>query len=728
MQGLTVNTNRKVLVIDQQSDLSGFLATLFAEMNWQVMWLSDSQDCDQCVRDWWPDIVVLNADKPELGAIDACEKLRNIWSDLPILLTAEHHSAELAQQAYDKGATDFVSRSMDVDLLRLRMRYLMRASDLIKDLDSRGKRLASAQKIAKLGHWQWDFEDSCFSISQEIAAIFELNTNTFNGRCRLADLLAKVHPMDRSLLNETFVRAKTEKIGFSLEYRLKVGRKEKIIFQEAVVFQENGGDDCILLGTVQDITSRKHAEEKILRLAYYDDLTGLPNRTFLKEHLSLVLESARRNDRCVAILSLDLDHFGRINTSLGHNIGDQLLKCVSDRLISCLRQSDCIARVSANHEMILGNCQVDAIARFDGDNFVILLSEINRPEDAASVAARIIKTVEEPLNVHGNHLVLTATIGISLFPLNGDCIDEILANADAALNFAKTQGRNSFQFFTAEINDIARTRMGLENDLRVALKEGQLELFYQPKVDLQTSTVSGMEALVRWRHPERGLIPPFEFIPLAEETGLIVPLGEWVLNEACRQNAAWLAEGHKDMTVSVNVSARQFAEGTLVKTVTETLRKTGLEPQFLELEITEGILMHDTRMTVRYLRQLQELGVKISLDDFGTGYSSLSYIRNFPIDTLKIDRSFLLNINQDEASLAIVGAIITLAQALGMKIVAEGVEDEATLQLLSCRGCHEIQGYYFSPPIPALEFIDWVKKNGWVDQLNSAIKMVANRS
>lgn len=726
MQDLSVNTSRKVLVIDQQSDLSDFLAKLFADIKWQISWLADVKDCDDHIRDWWPDMVVLSADNPQLDGIQACEQIRRIWPDLPILLTAESHSTELAQLAYDKGATDFVSRSMDLDLLRLRMRYLMRTSDLIKDLDSRGRRLESAQKIAKLGHWQWDFEDSCFSISHEIASIFELNAQTFNGRCGLGEILARVHPLDRSLLNETFVRAKTEKIGFSLEYRLKMGSREKIIFQEAVVFQDDGDQEFILLGTVQDITSRKHAEEKILHLAYYDDLTGLPNRTFLKEHLSLVLESARRNNRCVAVLSLDLDHFGRINTSLGHDIGDQLLKSVSDRLINCLRQSDCIARVSSSQGMTMGDCQVDAIARFDGDNFIILLSEITRPEDAASVATRVIKTIEEPVSVHGNHLVLTATIGISLFPQNGETIDEILANADAALNYAKTRGRNSFQFFTAEINDIARSRLDLENDLRIALKEGQLELFYQPKVDLDTCTVSGMEALVRWKHPQRGMIPPFEFIPLAEETGLIVPLGDWVLHEACRQNAAWLAEGRKPLAVSVNVSARQFAEGTLVKTVTETLRNTGLAPHLLELEITEGILMDDTRMTVRYLRQLRELDVKISLDDFGTGYSSLSYIRNFPIDTLKIDRSFLQNINHDEASLAIVGAIITLAQALGMRIVAEGVEDEATLKLLSSRGCHEIQGYYFSPPIPAEEFIAWVERNDWMEQLNSAIKIAAN--
>lgn len=722
MSEVADSRKQRILVVDDDAECRNTLQLTLEENGFVVLTLDNAKEALNQLWDWRPDLVLTDVAMPGMDGFDLARKIRKSMGleYLPVVIMTATDCEGTINKAYEAGATDYLVKPLNVVLLRHRLLYLLRVSRMMDTLRQSEKRLENAQRIAKLGNWQWDLANNFLSISPQVYDIFNISRTTYRGDYQ--SLLARVHPEDRDLVEDTFTKALNERRGFCLEYRLQLNDlQEKIVYQEAQLFDGSHGGQPVLIGTVQDITERKRTEERILHLAYYDDLTGLPNRTFLKEHLNFVLEAARRRERSLSVLSLDLDHFGRINNSLGHEIGDHLLKIVSQRLAGCLRQSDCVARMGApSRSLTESGRRVDAIARIDGDNFVVLLSDINRAEDAASVATRIVKSLEQPLEIEGNHLVVTSSIGIAVYPENGDTIEELLSNADAALNYAKNRGRNSFQFFTGEINNIARERLALENDLRRAIDQGELELHYQPKIDIQSRQVCGMEALVRWNHPRKGMIPPFNFIPLAEETGLIVPLGEWVVTEACRQTKAWIDQGMEPMVVSVNISARQFTEGTLVQVVTNALRTTGLDPKYLDLEITEGILMDDTRMSTRILKQLREMGVHVSLDDFGTGYSSLSYIRNFPIDTLKIDRSFLMDITKDETSVAIVGAIITLSMALGLRIVAEGVEEAEQLKLLGEKGCHEIQGYLFSRPLPSAQFIEWLRSRDWLEHFNAA--------
>ncbi len=454
---------------------------------------------------------------------------------------------------------------------------------------------------------------------------------------------------------------------------------------------------------IRDVTERKKAEEQIRYLAYYDSLTGLPNRTFYKELLSRALFLAKRHNWTIAILFIDLDYFKRINDTLGHDIGDQLLRAVADLIKTCIRKSDFIARSEENE---LEN----AVARPGGDEFIALLNEITHSQDASRVARRILKELARPLILAGHEVFVTASIGIALYPLDGDDAESLLKNADVAMYHAKNQGRNNYQFYTKSMNATALQQLALENDLRKALDRGEFLLYYQPTIDVQTRTIIGAEALVRWNHPNKGMISPGEFIPLAEETGLIVSIGEWVLRTACAQNRAWQNVGIKPFRVAVNLSGRQFDQEGLIEVVSSAIRDTGLDPQYLELEITESTIIKNPEKAVITLQKLKEMGIWLSIDDFGTGYSSLGNLRKFPIDTLKIDRSFVMNMTTDSDDAAITTAIIAMAHNLKLGVIAEGVVSEDQQSFLCDQGCDAVQGYLFSRPIPAEEFIKLVKE------------------
>lgn len=426
-------------------------------------------------------------------------------------------------------------------------------------------------------------------------------------------------------------------------------------------------------------------QDKLNYLAYYDVLTGLPSRSLFQDRLSLALTQANRNKDMLAVLLLDLDDFKNINDSLGHNSGDQLLKQFASRLAGSVRESDTVARLG-------------------GDEFVVILPNVATEEDVTVVTQKFLKLGSEPFTIDGHELFITCSIGISFYPKDGEDAETLLKNADAALYSAKDKGRNNAQFCSAEMNLKALQRFTLENDLRHALKRQEFLVYYQPRVNLRSGEITGMEALVRWQHPEQGLVPPGMFIPAAEDSGLIVPLGAWVLHTACAQNKAWQAAGYKPVCVAVNLSARQFGQQDLVELVTRTLQETGLDAAYLELELTESMIMHDAEATIATLNELKAIGVKFSIDDFGTGYSSLSYLKRFPIDFLKIDQSFVRDITSDPDDAAITKTIISMAHDLGHKVIAEGVETEEQKSYLHLHHCDEMQGYLFSKPVPAKQF------------------------
>ncbi len=442
----------------------------------------------------------------------------------------------------------------------------------------------------------------------------------------------------------------------------------------------------LYIASARDVTARKEAEQHIMYLANHDALTGLPNRILLQDRIRQAIAQARRGNARGAVLFIDLDQFKTINDSLGHDVGDLLLKAVAERLVSGLRSEDTVARQG-------------------GDEFIVVLSSVTNAQDAGTVAQELLDAIAPPYQVKGNELHTSASIGIAIFPDDGEDGDTLLKNSDTAMYHAKEAGRTNYQFFTPEMNQLAAERQSLGTCLRHALERSELLLHFQPMVDMAGGKLVGLEVLLRWQHPEQGLIPPLKFIPLAEETGLIVPIGEWVLKSACLQLKAWQDQGYDLPLLAINLSARQFRQKTLAETIARILDETGVEARFVELEITESILMDNTDEAAETLRKLNDMGLEISIDDFGTGYSSLSYLKRFPIDKLKIDRSFVQDIATDPDDAAIVTAIIALAHSLQMKVIAEGVEEAAQLAFLSRQGCDQYQGYYFSKPLPAAEVV-----------------------
>ena len=463
------------------------------------------------------------------------------------------------------------------------------------------------------------------------------------------------------------------------------GRHHDAIYYKAA-FTRADGSVAGLVGTIVDITERKQAEERIRHLAHFDELTGLPNRSLFNQRLSHALARARRAAEPLAVLFVDLDRFKNINDTLGHEAGDRVLQEIAQRLRGCLRE-------------------VDTVSRLGGDEFVVLIEGASRPADVAEVAQKILAAVARPVALESQEFHLTASIGISSCPGDSDDLQGLMKNADIAMYRAKDQGKNNFQFYSAQTNVHTLERVALESDLRHALERDEFLLHYQPKVDIGSNRVIGMEALVRWQQPGKPLIAPVQFIPLAEETGLIVPIGAWVLKTACLQNKAWQDRGLPRLRVAVNLSPRQFAHEGLLQDVARVLRDTGLDPAWLELEITEGMVMRDPEHAVLLLHGLKAMGIHLSIDDFGTGYSSLSYLKRFPLDSVKIDRSFIKDLPGDGDDAGITQAIIAMAHSLRLGVIAEGVETDEQLRFLRLHECDEMQGYLYSRPVAAEQFV-----------------------
>ncbi|MDA0191014.1 MAG: EAL domain-containing protein, partial [Proteobacteria bacterium] len=484
-----------------------------------------------------------------------------------------------------------------------------------------------------------------------------------------------------------FYRAMWESIRTQGSWQGEIWNRDKNgrVFPEWLsvsVVRDAHGEVDHYVGLFTDISERKRAEERIRHMAEHDALTGLPNRVLLGDRLSQAIAAAQRERRVMALIFLDLDRFKNINDSLGHQIGDRLLQAVAGRIVGTLRGSDTVSRPG-------------------GDEFILLLPEIAHPDAAARIAEKLIEALARPCVIDGHELAVTASLGISIYPEDGEDAETLIRNADTAMYHSKESGRNVYHFFRPEMNARVFERMSLEHSLRRALERSEFRLHYQPQIDIATRRLIGMEALVRWQSPELGLVSPARFIPVAEDSGLILPLGAWVLGEACRQARAWQVAGLPALPVAVNISALQFRQPNFVGVVEQVLAQSGLAPECLELELTESIMMHAAERNIEVLDTLRRMGVKVAIDDFGTGYSSLAYLKRLPIDKLKIDQAFVRDIATDADDAAIIAAIIGLAHNLKLRVIAEGVESEAQLEFLRHGGCQEVQGYLFSPPLPA---------------------------
>jgi diguanylate cyclase (GGDEF)-like protein len=634
-----------------------------------------------------PDLILLDVNMPGISGFECCERLRLSpgGERLPILVLTGQDDDESIAHAYAAGATDFVAKPMRWKILGHHVRYLLRASQALEDLTRSEASLAYAQGLAHVGNWEWRPGNACGHLSGEMCRILRLDPElappTFGA------FLQVVPENERGRLTDAFIKLFKNGAKDSLEHRIvHADGSERIVFQQAEAERDERGHAILLRGTMQDITERRMYEARIEYLATHDALTDLPNRNLLGDRIAQSIAQTHRAGERLALLFLDLDRFKFINDSFGHTVGDGLLKAVAARLLGTVRDSDTVARLG-------------------GDEFVIMAPGLIHAGDAANVAKKILATFAVPFVVAGRELHVTASIGVSIYPEDGDNSNTLLKSSDAAMYRAKEQGRNGFQHYTREMSVQAQERVELESALCLALERQEFELHYQPQVDLNSGQITGVEALIRWHHPTLGMVSPLQFIPLAEETGLILAIGEWVLKTACAQAVAWHLAGYPQLSMSVNLSARQFRQHYMAGLVASALAETGLAAEYLVLELTESLLMKDSHTIVQALRELKAMGVVLSLDDFGTGYSSLSYLKRFPIDVVKIDRSFVHDVTSNVDGASLTKTIITMAQSLKLKTVAEGVETKAQLSFLKRNGCDSIQGYYFSRPLPANEML-----------------------
>lgn len=675
-----------VLIADDDRMVRFMVCEMLRNDGFSVCEAADGIEAVTVFKDLSPDIVLLDVMMPGQDGFASCAAIRSLpdGEHVPVIMVTGLEDIESIRKAYEAGATDFITKPINWLILGQRIRYMWRVS-----LMSRSLRESEENKRALLDA----IPDMMFKVDQSgnILDFKAPNDSRFHFAPR--EIIGK--PMNEILFMEAPQQA-TARISRVLEngstqifeHRSCMGGQWRHYESRFVKSGDNKA-----LAIVRDVTERKEAEEQILQLAFHDSLTGLLNRHRFREHLSHALVQAERFGRLIAVLFLDLDRFKRINDTLGHTIGDLLLQAVADRLRGCVGKIDLPASENLGEDRCV-------LSRLGGDEFVLLLTEIGHIQDAAKGARLILEALKSPFQLLEHEVFISASIGIAIYPVDGRDADTILKNADAAMYSAKDQGRNNFQFYSESMNAAALERLNLENNLRKALDRGEFRLHYQPQLDALTGEILALEALIRWHHPELGLIPPGDFIPVAEETALIVPIGAWVLQTACEQTRQWQRAGFPSVRMAVNISSHQFRKNDLVKTISEALESSGLAPEFLELELTESAIMHNTELAVSMLGELKRMGIRIALDDFGTGYSSLGYLKRFPIDVVKIDRSFIRGVNSDADDAAITLAIIAMAHSLNLKVVAEGVETEEQLSFLRKHGCDLVQGYFHSPAVP----------------------------
>ena len=678
MRSIGEDRRRSVLIIDDDTVFTLLAQVTLGQAGYQAATTHTLAGALELIERERPDLVLMDVELPDGSGLDLCARIRAMPDgiDLPIIMVTGNNDTDSIARAYDVGATDFIIKPIVWPTLPPRVDFSLRARDALLALRaSEQKNRALLQALPDSIH----IIDARGVIAAHIAGGDDVGGDSRHGR-PVEDLVPQAVADSARL----FMQAPGTS-GESATYEFDVGTGDANRAFEARLIPQTDGTFLLIL---RDSTERRHAKEQIEYLAYYDILTGLPNRQSFIRTMDVAIAAARREARMVALIYLDLDRFKRINDNLGHSVGDALLRSVAQRLLLVLRDHGSAA---------------DQIARLGGDEFVICLTEVRSKSDVAVMATRIEQALGEAFECEGHRFVVTPSIGIALYPQDGREIDDLLVKADMAMYQAKDQGRNGHAFYGESMAVRSLGRLELEIDLRRALDAGEFELHYQPKMDLRSGAITGVEALLRWHHADRGWIPPDKFIPVAEETGMIIPIGEWVIREACKQIKSWAATPLAGLSIAANVSVQQFAREDFVDVVLRTLRQLGVNPRQLELEITESLLMRSVESTTGALKRLGAAGLTLSIDDFGTGYSSLGYLRNFPVDALKIDRSFVHDLPTNKDAAAICSAIIAMARELKLKVIAEGVETEAQLAFLRNHRCDQVQGYLIGKPVPADE-------------------------
>ena len=632
-------------------------------------------------------LVLLDLDLPDSQGIATFERVFETAPHIPILVLSNLKDESAASEAIRRGAYDYLLKGhLDRYTLTRALRHAIERKRIEESLFNEKERAQVTLNSIGDAVLSTDLSGNVTYLNRVAESMTGWSRQEAVGR-PVAEVLQLIEGATRkparNPLGSAILENKTIGLTSTCVLIRRDGRELAIEDSTAPIHDRFGQ----VTGTVivlRDVSVSRAMTIKMSHLAQHDLLTDLPNRVLLTDRLGQAIALARRNSEQLAVLFLDLDHFKNINDSLGHTIGDKLLQSVAHRLVACGRQSD-------------------TVSRHGGDEFVILVPQIAHAEDAALWAQKVITALAVPYSIAGAELSISASIGISTYPNNGRDAESLLKSADIAMYHAKERGRNNFQFFKADMTTQAVERQSLEDLLGCALERHEFVLHYQPQIDLQTGQVTGIEALLRWEHPDRGLIPPLQFVPIAEESGLIVPIGRWVLHEACTQLRVWLDAGLRPICVSINISGAEFRAKHFLEGVRTILEETHLEPHVLEFELTERVLMNDLEGTVSILQALKALGVQLVVDDFGTGYSSLSYLRRFPVDALKLDQSFIHHITADPNAdeVTIISAVINMGKKLKQRVIAEGVETREQCNFLQAQGCDEGQGYYFSRPVAA---------------------------
>ncbi len=697
----------KVLLVDD--DEVNLLLTSIAlrDRGFAITEASSGEQALHMMADWLPDVVVLDAVMPGLDGFATCQELRQIpgYESVPVLMLTGLDDEASIIRAYEVGATDFFVKSTQWSLLSGRLRYLLRASRTRHELERSKSKLARAQDLARMGSFDWRKGVGDIAFSVEGLRVLGLGAND---RIGLRDFVRMMPRNEQT----GFMHVLHEVLGHGTilcnDFQVQLAdQRRRILHIEAEPEFNEQANLIGYTGIVQDVTDRRVAEDKIKHLANFDTLTGLPNRRQIFWRAERAIEHAKRLNHCVAILQVGLDRFKIINENLGHQAGDELLIEVSRRLRTCVHHCEQILEGSVDMNTQRVHRTLEAVGRLGADEFVVLLPEVANDREAMATAYVILDALREPMMVAGQECFITASVGVALFPAHGLSVADLLRNADVAMDMAKSQGRNTAQLHDPQLASKGRVRLDLDTALHKALERKELVLHYQPKIDVSTRRMVGAEALMRWERNGQ-LVPPSDFIPLAEATGLINRMSLWAIDEVARQSAEWQQKFGFDASIAVNLPSRLFEQPDLVDKIEEILAARGVSPHCIELEITETGLMKDLQGVMPSLHRLNRLGIEISIDDFGTGYSSLAYLTSLPISELKIDRSFVHDLGETPQSSAVVSAIIALARALGLRVVAEGVEKASQMEVLYNLGCHICQGFLYARPMPPAQVEQWL--------------------
>jgi diguanylate cyclase (GGDEF)-like protein len=685
------------LIIDDDQVTRMLVRASLSRFDFEVLEAADGERGLELMEAAPPDIVLLDVDMPGMDGFEVCRRIRERWdaSQVPVIMITGMNDVDSINRAYQSGASDFIGKPINWPVLGHRARYVLRASQSALELRALQEKQAAIVRAMPDMILLVDRSGTCLDFKDGYGSKAIAAAGGFVGRKLSVILPPGIAAVLQRCVGLAVDRGELQSTHFQLPLDDGIRHFEARI-------APSGAD--VAVAVVRDVTSQKLDEERIHRLAYFDALTGMPNRGQFLERVDSELARARRESRRLALLFLDLDGFKQINDTLGHATGDTLLKSVASRLKENLRAGDVMARPTQGDTSL-------HYARLGGDEFTILLPDVKDIEYVKLIARRTQSVLSRPFRVGEDEIAISASIGIAIFPEDGADAATLLKHADTAMYHAKEQGRNNWQLYNRSLTSKAMARLNLENDLRRALELEQFRLVYQPQVLAQDGRIAGVEALIRWHHPERGVVLPDDFIPVAEQSGLIVAIGEWVIRTACRQLREWQRGNVYAPRLAVNLSARQIRAPGLFRSVSSIIAETGIAPELLELELTESVLMNPEEPLIEEMKLLRDLGVHFTIDDFGTGYSSMNYVRRLPIGTVKIDRSFVRGSAGNASDAGITTAILAMAKSLGLDVVAEGVETVEQRAFLQAAQCPRLQGYLFGAPVPP-EMMEFLLRTG----------------